>query len=148
MAKPKSKSTKNRQFGVILEDINSKFDLVLEGHAALDKKFDNKIDEFRNDFDDFVNETRLNFETIRNELKTIRNELKTTQNELGGFVKETRSNFEAIKEYLSRIDDEIQDIKKTLSGKADFRRLEHLEKEVAQIKLIMQQLGHGIKNKE
>ena len=141
MAKPKSKSTKNRQFGVILEDINSKFDLVLEGHAALDKKFDNKIDEFRNDFDDFVNETRLNFETIRNELKT-------TQNELGGFVKETRSNFEAIKEYLSRIDDEIQDIKKTLSGKADFRRLEHLEKEVAQIKLIMQQLGHGIKNKE
>ena len=126
---------------MILEDINSKFDLVLEGHAALDKKFDNKIDEFRNDFDDFVNETRLNFETIRNELKT-------TQNELGGFVKETRSNFEAIKEYLSRIDDEIQDIKKTLSGKADFRRLEHLEKEVAQIKLIMQQLGHGIKNKE
>ena len=141
MAKPKSKSTKNRQFGVILEDINSKFDLVLEGHAALDKKFDNKIDEFRNDFDDFVNETRVNFETIRNELKT-------TQNELGGFVKETRSNFEAIKEYLSRIDDEIQDIKKTLSGKADFRRLEHLEKEVAKIKLIMQQLGHGIKNKE
>ena len=137
----KSKSVTNRQFGVILEDINSKFDLVLEGHAALDKKFDNKIDEFRNDFDDFVNETRLNFETIRNELKT-------TQNELGGFVKETRSNFEAIKEYLSRIDDEIQDIKKTLSGKADFRRLEHLEKEVAQIKLIMQQLGHGIKNKE
>lgn len=30
---------------VILEDINSKFDLVLEGHAALDKKIDVKFDE-------------------------------------------------------------------------------------------------------
>ena len=123
----KSKSVTNRQFGVILEDINSKFDLVLEGHAALDKKFDKKIDEFKN-------ETQLNFEAIRNEL--------------GEFKNETRLNFEAIKEYLSRIDEEIQDIKKTLSGKADLQRLERLEQEVAQIKLVMQQLGHGIKNKE
>ena len=30
---------------IILEDMNSKFDLVLEGHAALDKKIDVKFDE-------------------------------------------------------------------------------------------------------
>jgi len=29
---------------MILEDINSKFDLVLEGYAALDKKLDNRFD--------------------------------------------------------------------------------------------------------
>ena len=95
---------------MILEDINSKFDLVLEGHAVLDTKFE-----------------------------TLRNELKITQNELGKFVKETRLNFESIKEYLSRIDEEIQDIKKILSEKADLQRLERLEHEVAQIKLVLQQ---------
>ena len=30
---------------MILEDINSKFDLVLEGYAALDKKMDNRFDQ-------------------------------------------------------------------------------------------------------
>lgn len=29
---------------MILEDINSKFDLVLEGYAALDRKIDNRFD--------------------------------------------------------------------------------------------------------
>ena len=30
---------------MILEDINGKFDLVLEGYAALDKKLDNRFDD-------------------------------------------------------------------------------------------------------
>lgn len=30
---------------IILEDINSKFDLVLEGHVALDQKIDRKFDQ-------------------------------------------------------------------------------------------------------
>ena len=30
---------------ILLEDIRSKFDLVLEGHAALDKKIDTRFDE-------------------------------------------------------------------------------------------------------
>ncbi|ACH40440.1 heptapeptide repeat protein [Citrifermentans bemidjiense Bem] len=30
---------------ILLEDINSKFNLVLEGHTALDKKFDSKLGE-------------------------------------------------------------------------------------------------------
>lgn len=30
---------------ILLEDINSKFNLVLEGHAALDKKMDTKFEE-------------------------------------------------------------------------------------------------------
>lgn len=31
-------------FEILLEEMNSKFSLVLEGHAALDKKFDAKFD--------------------------------------------------------------------------------------------------------
>ncbi|WP_026842150.1 hypothetical protein [Citrifermentans bremense] len=30
---------------ILLEDINSKFNLVLEGHAALDKKMDTKFED-------------------------------------------------------------------------------------------------------
>lgn len=36
---------KKEHLEVILEDISSKFDLVLEGHAALDRKFDLKFDQ-------------------------------------------------------------------------------------------------------
>ena len=36
---------KKEHFEVLLEDISGKFDLVLEGHAALDSKFDHKFDE-------------------------------------------------------------------------------------------------------
>ena len=36
---------KKEHFEVLLEDISSKFDLVLEGHAALDRKFDLKFDQ-------------------------------------------------------------------------------------------------------
>ena len=36
---------KKEHFEVLLEDISGKFDLVLEGHAALDRKFDYKFDE-------------------------------------------------------------------------------------------------------
>ena len=36
---------KKETLEVLLEDISSKFDLVLEGHAALDKKIDLRFDE-------------------------------------------------------------------------------------------------------
>jgi outer membrane murein-binding lipoprotein Lpp len=32
-------------FEILLEDVNSKFELILEGLAAFDKKFDRKIEE-------------------------------------------------------------------------------------------------------
>jgi archaellum component FlaC len=35
---------KKEHLEMILEDINGKFDLVLEGYAALDKKLDNRFD--------------------------------------------------------------------------------------------------------
>lgn len=44
MAKKKTNkkqlSASERHFGVVLEDIDSKLDLVLEGHKTLDKKAD------------------------------------------------------------------------------------------------------------
>jgi hypothetical protein len=36
---------KKENLEILLEDMNSKFELILEGHAALDRKIDLKFDE-------------------------------------------------------------------------------------------------------
>lgn len=67
-----AKSATKRSLGVILEDIDSKFDLILEGHTALDKK----IDVFHDEFLDFTKETRLNFNAIKDYLSRIDDEIQ------------------------------------------------------------------------
>ena len=106
----------NAQFGVILEDVQDKFELVLEGHSALEKKID-----------DFKDETKTNFKT------------------LFGFVDATTANFKSIFEYLEQIDDEIKSIKEetniirmTLIKKADIERLGKLEVRVARMEAFVE----------
>jgi len=61
-----------RHFGVVLEDIDSKLDLVVEGHQGLDKK----IEDFRGEVSERFNEVDYKFEIVFDELRLIRNELK------------------------------------------------------------------------
>lgn len=61
-----------RHFGVVLENIDSKLDLVVEGHQVLDKKID-KIDE---KVENLKEEMSHKFEIVFDELHLIRNELK------------------------------------------------------------------------
>ena len=58
-----------RHFEVILEDIDSKLDLVLEGHKALDKE----IGDFRKEVGEKFNEVDYKFELVFDELHLIRN---------------------------------------------------------------------------
>lgn len=82
--------TAENQFGVILEDINSKFDLMSEGFSGVDKRFDD-----------------LN--------RKIDDNYRNLNKKVDGNQKETNSNFKTVFEYLPRIDDEIQSIKKELA---------------------------------
>ena len=76
---------KNKK-GVVLEDIDSKLDLVLEGHQVLDKKiedFRKKVDERFNEVDykfevvfEKFDEIDVQFSDVKDELHIIRNELK------------------------------------------------------------------------
>ncbi len=75
-----------------MEDVNSKFDFLVEGFSglkgqieSLDKKIDNNHQEF------------LEF----------RNEMVGFKGEFIDFRSETNDNFKAAFEYLSKIDDEI-----------------------------------------
>lgn len=68
----KQNSIPENHFGVVLEHIDSKLDLVVEGHQILDKK----IEDFRKDVDKRFNEVNYKFEIVFDELHLIRNELK------------------------------------------------------------------------
>lgn len=68
----KELSQAERHFGVILENIDSKLDLVVEGVEVLDKKVsqvDQKVDNLKSEMD-------YKFEVVFDELRLIRNELK------------------------------------------------------------------------
>lgn len=70
--KQKQESFSERRLGVILENIDSKLDLVVEGHQVLDKKIDgmdNKVDNLRE-------EMNYKFSVVLDELHLVRNELK------------------------------------------------------------------------
>ncbi len=56
----KELSVSDRHFGVILEDIDSKLDLVVEGHKGLDKK----IDKVEKNLEDFRQDTQYRFKTL------------------------------------------------------------------------------------
>lgn len=70
--KTKDKNFSERRFGVILENIDSKLDLVVEGQETLDKK----IDKADKKVDDLHEEMNYKFEVVFDELHLIRNELK------------------------------------------------------------------------
>ncbi len=70
----KKQNTKDetRRFGVVLENIDSKLDLVVEGQEALSEKMDKNHQEFK----EFRDEVNYKFEVVFDELRIIRNELK------------------------------------------------------------------------
>ena len=117
------------QFGMVLEDVNSKFDLLIEGFSGLsgqvenlDKKIDNNHQEF------------LEF-----------------RDEMVGFKQETDNNFKAVFEYLSKIDDEIQlikleieNLKSELVRKADIDKLSQLEKRIFVLEKGYRKFNFGI----
>lgn len=63
---------KEKSFGVLLEHVDSKIDLVLEGHVALD----GKIDGLDKKIEDKFKTVDYKFSIVFDELRIIRNELK------------------------------------------------------------------------
>ncbi|MDP1884091.1 MAG: hypothetical protein Q8L10_01870 [Candidatus Moranbacteria bacterium] len=118
----------------VLDDINSKFDLILEQFSGLNRKIDNNHQEF------------LEF---KGEMVEFRDQTGKNFKELFEFRDQTGKNFDIVKEYLFRIDEEIQnlkgeleDLKKTLKEKADLDKLAVLEKRLVKLeKLVFARLA-------
>lgn len=130
----KNLSEGKRHFGVVLEHIDSKFNQVLDGHAALDKKIDNFREEVREELD-LLKVGQKALASGQEALTERVDDLTGKVDDLTGKVEDLTKSSKQILEYLARIDDEIQDIKRRLDRKADLERLEILERRVAQIEL-------------
>ena len=63
------KKERKEYLEVIAEDINSKFDIVLEGLKALNEKMDRGFLELKTDLAEFKVETRYNFSLVFERLK-------------------------------------------------------------------------------
>ena len=126
MKKESAKIKHDRQT-VVLEDINSKFSLMLENFFGINKKIDDNHKEFL----EFRDETNSNFK------------------EISGFMDRTDKNLKVALEYLFRIDEEIQDMKaelkdlrKIFKEKADLDKLMVFEKRLIKLeKLVFAKLN-------
>jgi len=90
---------KNDQFGVILEDINSKFDLIMESFDGMNRKIDKNHEEF------------LEF---KEDMTGFKNNMTEFKSDMTGFRKESESKFDTILSYLMSIDEELKEIKMEL----------------------------------
>jgi len=126
------KSADNRRTDVLPENIDKKFNQVLEGHTALDKKID-----------DFRHETRAELKFIRFAQDVLKNEMGDFRTDVGVLrtdISDLKSSMNQVMEYLKRIDDEIQELKSRFYSKADLERVERLEHRVAQVELVVKKI--------
>lgn len=63
---------------MVLENIDSKLDLIVEGHKALDKKVDRNHQEFQ----EFRQEVNYKFEVVFEKFDDVTDELRVIRNEL------------------------------------------------------------------
>src|SRR3989344_2283624 len=132
-AKKTNSITKERHFGVVLEDIDSKLDLVVEGHQSLDKKIDRVESELKGELTDFRKDTEYRFTiltemTVKNteDIEIIKTDLNTVKGDLGAVKTMTVKNTEDIEIIKS----DIEFIKSGFKKKVDLEEFEHLERRV------------------
>lgn len=78
--KRKDLTEANRQFGVVLEDINSKMSLVLEGHSVLNKN----VDDLKDDAEDLKGEMILlkgSMFLLKDDMGLVKSKLTSIENQ-------------------------------------------------------------------
>jgi hypothetical protein len=93
--KESNKETRQRHRGVLLEDLDSKLDILVEGQMALDVKMDRHYDEFR----DFVSDTKFKFGIVFEKFDEVDGKFKIVFEKLG----EMDDKFEVVFEELHEL---------------------------------------------
>ena len=104
MPEKKKKPLKKEHFEVLLEDIDKKFALVLEGHDALNKKIEDTANESRE------RDEHLEFliHTVDGKVDVYRKELKA---EISGVRDELKTEISSVKDELgAKIDNVLEKI--------------------------------------
>ncbi len=95
---------KKEHFEVLLENMTSKIDLVLEGHAVLNKKIDDNQRK---------NEEDHHF--LQQIIQTVSQETKNLRKEFVGFRKESEVAHVALDKKLDTRKKEVSDLKRRVS---------------------------------
>ena len=117
--KEKGKAADKRAHGVLMEDLDAKLDLVLEGHSALDKK----IDLHHEKFVEFKEETNFKFGIVFEKF-----------GEIGGKFDGIDGRFDRVEGRLDKIDGALRDIRNELNNKVDRTEFESFRKEFGVLK--------------
>ena len=94
---------------MILEDINGKFDLVLEGYAALDKKLDDRFDELN----EKIENNSFKIEILNQKIDGV--EEKLTE-KIEGVEKRLTAKIEGVEEKLTA---KIEGVEEKLTAKIE-----------------------------
>ena len=101
----KNKKIENRQFGVILEDIDSKIDFLVEGHQALDKKIDKVDSNLNSKIDSLKTEMDYKFETVFEKFNEVDKRFEKVDEQF----KQVGAQFDEVKDELRVIRNELKE---------------------------------------
>jgi len=119
-----------RHFGVILEDIDSKLNLVVEGQGALDVKID-KVDE---KLEDFKKEVNYKFDIVFEKFDEVDqkfDEVDQKFDEVDQRFDEVDQRFDEVDQRFDEVTDELHVIRNELKEKVGRDEFVLLEKRVA-----------------
>ena len=125
----KSDQRKRDQYTVVLEDINSKMDLLAEGQQSLVKGQQSLVEGHQSLVE--------GYQSLVEGQQKLNNKIDSLEKRFDKFEKETKDNFKAVFGYLSRIEDEIVEMKVEIKDlkekKVEKVRLAELEKRVVKL---------------
>lgn len=130
----KDSSVAERRFGVVLESIDSKFDLVLEGHSVLD----HKIDGVESRLTGGIKELNFKVEILAGDLKDFKKDTQSSFQTVFDYLSNADKEFDFIKSEIADIKLEIADLKTKIEEKY-IKRIEELEKRVEKLELTLAQ---------
>jgi len=119
-----------RHFGVILEDIDSKLDLVVEGQGALDVKID-KVDE---KLEDFKKEVNYKFDIVFEKFDEVDQKFDKVDQKFDKVDQkfdEVDQRFDEVDQRFDEVTDELHVIRNELKEKVGRDEFVLLEKRVA-----------------
>ena len=106
----KQSPSSERHFGVILEDIDSKLDLVVEGVEIVDKK----IEDFRKETDKKFSEVDYKFGVVFEGQQVLDKKIEDFKSEVNERFNEVDYKFKIVFEKFDKIDAQFSDVKDEL----------------------------------
>ena len=140
---------------VVLEDMNSKFDLVVENTSGLDKR----IEKVSGDLKEFKEETKNNFKAVANAFSEMNDRMDGMQEDMNnmqgtinnmqgdisnmqGTINNMQGDISNMQGAIDNVQGDVTEIKHKLSEKVDLKDFQNLEKRFLKLeKLVFAKLA-------